>query len=59
MAALTKNPDDLSEQARRRLGIYFVKEFEVEPDKLLAMTLNPNSSKLSSVELKGVNLMWA
>ena len=41
MAALTKNPDDLSEQARRRLGIYFVKEFEIEPDKLLAMTFEP------------------
>ena len=41
MAPLTKNPDDLSEQARKRLGMYFVKEFEVEPDKLLAMTLEP------------------
>ncbi len=41
MASLTKNPDDLSEQARRRLGMYFVKEFEVEPDKLLAITFEP------------------
>ncbi|HAY76076.1 MAG TPA: flagellar biosynthesis protein FlhA, partial [Opitutae bacterium] len=41
MASLTKNPDDLSEQARRRLGMYFVKEFEVEPDKLLALTFEP------------------
>ena len=41
MAAITKNPDDLSEQARKRLGMYFVKEYEVEPNKLLAMTFEP------------------
>ena len=41
MAPITKNPDELSEQARRRLGMYFVKEFEVEPDKLLALTFDP------------------
>jgi flagellar biosynthesis protein FlhA len=41
MAAITKNPDDLAEQARKRLGMYFVKEFEVEPNKLLAMTFEP------------------
>ncbi len=41
MASITKNPDDLSEQARKRLGMYFVKEYEVEPNKLLAMTFEP------------------
>ncbi|MDC0156608.1 flagellar biosynthesis protein FlhA [Verrucomicrobia bacterium] len=41
MAALTKNPDDLSEQTRKRLGMYFVKEYEVEANKLLAMTFEP------------------
>lgn len=41
MATITKNPDDLSEQARKRLGMYFIKEYEVETDKLLAMTLEP------------------
>jgi len=41
MAALTKNPDDLSEQTRKRLGMYFVKEYEVESNKLLAMTFEP------------------
>jgi flagellar biosynthesis protein FlhA len=41
MAPITKNPDELSEQARRRLGMYFVKEFEVEPEKLLALTFEP------------------
>jgi flagellar biosynthesis protein FlhA len=41
MASITKNPDDLSEQARKRLGMYFIKEYEVETDKLLAMTFEP------------------
>ena len=39
MAVLTKLPDDLSEQARKKLGMYFVKEFEAEPNKLIALTL--------------------
>lgn len=41
MAHVTKIPDDLSEQARKRLGMYFVKEYEVEPNKLVALTLEP------------------
>jgi len=41
MAGLTKNPDDLSEQTRKRLGMYFVKEFESEPNKLVSMTFEP------------------
>lgn len=41
MAGLTKNPDDLSEQTRKRLGMYFIKEFESEPNKLVAMTFEP------------------
>lgn len=41
MATLTKNPDDLSEQTRKRLGMYFVKDYEIEPNKLLAMTFEP------------------
>ena len=41
MASLTKIPDDLSEQARKRLGMYFVKEYETEPNKLVALTLEP------------------
>ena len=39
MATLTKLPDDLSEQARKKLGMYFVKEFEAEQNKLVALTL--------------------
>jgi flagellar biosynthesis protein FlhA len=46
MASITKNPDDLSEQARKRLGMYFVKEFEVEPNKLVSMTLDPKLEQI-------------
>jgi flagellar biosynthesis protein FlhA len=40
-AGLSKNPDDLSELVRRRLGLYFVPEFEVRPGILRAVTLDP------------------
>ncbi len=40
-APLTKNPDELSEQARRRLGIYFIPEYEAEPGIIKAITLEP------------------
>ena len=46
MASITKNPDDLSEQARKRLGMYFVKDYEVEPGKLLAMTFEPRLEQI-------------
>jgi flagellar biosynthesis protein FlhA len=40
-APLSKNPDDLSELVRRRLGLYFVPEFEVRPGVVRAVTLDP------------------
>jgi len=40
-AALSKNPDDLSELVRRRLGIYFVPELECRPGAVKAATLDP------------------
>jgi flagellar biosynthesis protein FlhA len=40
-ASLSKNPDDLSELVRRRLGLYFVPELEVRPGVLKAVTLDP------------------
>ena len=46
MAAITKNPDDLSEQTRKRLGMYFVKEYETEPNKLISMTLDPKLEQI-------------
>lgn len=40
-APLSKNPDDLSELIRRRLGIYFVPELESSPGIVKAVTLDP------------------
>ncbi|MGH8021601.1 MAG: FHIPEP family type III secretion protein, partial [Opitutaceae bacterium] len=40
-AHISKNPDDLSEQVRRRLGEYFVPDLETTPGALEALTLDP------------------
>jgi flagellar biosynthesis protein FlhA len=40
-APLSKNPDDLSELIRRRLGMYFVPEYECRPGVVRAVTLDP------------------
>jgi flagellar biosynthesis protein FlhA len=45
-AAVSKSPDDLSEQVRRRLGVYFVSEYESEPGILKAITLDPRLEQL-------------
>jgi flagellar biosynthesis protein FlhA len=40
-ASLSKNPDDLSELVRRRLGLYFVPEYEIRPNVVRGVTLDP------------------
>ncbi len=40
-APISKHPDDLSEQVRRRLGMYFVSEYESTPGAIRAATLDP------------------
>lgn len=40
-AEITKNPDELSEQVRRRMGPYFIGDYEYEPNKVYAITLDP------------------
>jgi len=40
-APLTKNPDELSELVRRRLGLYFVPEYECRPGVIRAVTMDP------------------
>ena len=40
-APISKHPDDLSEQVRRRLGMYFVGEYESSPGVVRAATLDP------------------
>jgi flagellar biosynthesis protein FlhA len=50
-ASLTKNPDDLSELIRRRLGIYFVPEFECRPGVIRAATLDPRMEQLLATKV--------
>src|SRR5271165_5334457 len=45
-AALSKNPDDLSELARRRLGMYFVPAYECRAGVVKAFTLDPRLEQL-------------
>lgn len=45
-APLSKNPDDLSEQVRKRLGIYFVSDYECEEGVIKAVTLDPRMEHL-------------
>jgi flagellar biosynthesis protein FlhA len=45
-ASLSKNPDDLSELVRRRLGIYFVPEFECKAGLIRSLTLDPRLEQL-------------
>ncbi len=45
-AAVSKNPDDLSEQVRKRLGVYFVSDYESEPGVLKALTLDSRLEQL-------------
>jgi flagellar biosynthesis protein FlhA len=45
-APVSKNPDDLAEQVRKRLGTYFVSEFETEPGLIKAITLDPRLEQL-------------
>jgi flagellar biosynthesis protein FlhA len=40
-APVSKNPDELSEQVRKRLGVYFVPDYESEPGIVKALTLDP------------------
>lgn len=46
-----KSPDDLSEQVRRRLGTYFVAEYESEPGVVKAMTLEPRLEQILSTKV--------
>lgn len=40
-APMTKNPDDLSEQVRKRLGSFFIEDFECDKGLIKAVTLEP------------------
>ena len=50
-AAITKNPDDLSELVRRRLGMYFVPEYECRPGAIKALTLDPRLEQILATKI--------
>jgi flagellar biosynthesis protein FlhA len=50
-AAISKNPDDLSELVRRRLGLYFVPEYECRPGFVRAVTLEPRFEQWLSAKV--------
>lgn len=50
-ASITKNPDDLSELIRRRLGLYFVPELECRPGVVKAATLDPRFEQLLATKV--------
>ena len=51
VAAVTKNPDELSEHVRRKLGTYFVAEYESEPGILKAITIEPRLEQLLTTKV--------
>ncbi len=50
-APLSKNPDDLSELVRRRLGLYFVPEYEAKPGSVKALTLDPRFEQVLATKV--------
>jgi flagellar biosynthesis protein FlhA len=50
-APVTKNPDELSEHVRRRLGTYFTVEYESEPGVIRAMTLEPRLEQMLTTKV--------
>ncbi len=46
VAPVSKNPDEISEHVRRRLGTYFVAEYESEGGLINAMTLEPRLEQI-------------
>ncbi|MBN2068709.1 MAG: flagellar biosynthesis protein FlhA [Opitutales bacterium] len=51
-AGFTKNPDDLSEQVRRKIGTYFVSDYEAEPGILKALTIEPSLEQALAQRVK-------
>jgi len=51
VATVTKNPDELSEHVRRKLGTYFVAEYESEPGILKAITIEPRLEQMLTTKV--------
>lgn len=54
-ASVSKNPDDLSEFVRRKLGEFFVTEYEVEKGSLKAITMDPRLEQVIATKIQRTN----
>lgn len=54
-ASVSKNPDDLSEYVRRRIGEFFVPEYESEKGVLKAITMDPRLEHLLLGKIQRTN----
>ncbi|MCH6255843.1 flagellar biosynthesis protein FlhA [Puniceicoccaceae bacterium K14] len=54
-AHISKNPDDLSEYVRRKIGEFFVSEYEAEKGILKAITMDPRLEQLLSTKIQRTN----
>ena len=51
-APVTKNPDDLSEQCRRKLSMFFVQNYENEEGKIVSITFDPRLEQYLSARVR-------
>ena len=54
-APISKNPDDLSEYVRRKIGEFFVGEYESETGVLKALTMDPRLEQNLSTRIQRTN----
>ncbi|MBT3483137.1 MAG: flagellar biosynthesis protein FlhA [Opitutales bacterium] len=54
-ASVSKNPDDLSEYVRRKLGEFFVAEYESEKGVLKAITMDPRLEQVIATKIQRTN----
>ena len=54
-APISKNPDDLSEYVRRRIGEFFVHEYESEKGVLKCITMDPRLEQVLATKIQRTN----
>lgn len=54
-AHISKNPDDLSEYVRRRIGEFFISEYEAEKGILKAITMDPRLEQVLASKVQRTN----
>jgi flagellar biosynthesis protein FlhA len=54
-APISKNPDDLSEYVRRKIGEFFIGEYESEKGNLKAITMDPRLEQILATKIQRTN----